>query len=237
MRLLWRKLLAASAALVLLQACGDSDDAASDAEPPTDGSPDGAPPDTGDPGADAAPDDAITYAVGEEGPAGGTIFYVDEDDNEAFDYLEAAPAGAAAETELAQPADPSLRWHEEASYVSGTDGAFGSGPENTAAILEVEEAGPQAARAADDLEVGGYDDWFLPSLNELDELHEALHQEGLGGFANDVYWSSTAQMGPQGPYYAIVEDFDPEGDLATSQVTSQHRVRPIRAGTIEDDGS
>jgi len=38
---------------------------------------------------------------------------------------------------------------------------------------------------------GVYYDWFLPSIEELQKLYENLHQEGLGNFGNDIYWSST----------------------------------------------
>lgn len=37
----------------------------------------------------------------------------------------------------------------------------------------------------------GNPDWFLPSIEELEKLYENLHLEGLGNFANEIYWSST----------------------------------------------
>jgi hypothetical protein len=38
-------------------------------------------------------------------------------------------------------------------------------------------------------EIGVYDDWFLPSKNELILMHGNLKMNGLGGFSND-YWNS-----------------------------------------------
>ena len=45
-----------------------------------------------------------------------------------------------------------------------------------------------AARVADDYSLNGYDDWFLPSKDELDELY--LNRLVVGGFAG-AYWSSS----------------------------------------------
>jgi hypothetical protein len=48
-----------------------------------------------------------------------------------------------------------------------------------------------AASVCDNLISGGYTDWYLPSKDELDMMYVNLHMQGLGGFANNLYWSST----------------------------------------------
>jgi hypothetical protein len=41
------------------------------------------------------------------------------------------------------------------------------------------------------LEFGGYKDWFLPSIDELDMMYKNLKLQGLGGFGDEWYWSSS----------------------------------------------
>ena len=44
-----------------------------------------------------------------------------------------------------------------------------------------------AARLYDDYELNGFNDWFLPSRNELNFMYGNLHLKGLGNFRNDWY--------------------------------------------------
>ncbi|MFZ4525556.1 MAG: DUF1566 domain-containing protein [Chlorobium sp.] len=46
-----------------------------------------------------------------------------------------------------------------------------------------------AKTACHDLESNGYSDWFLPDKNLLNQLW--LQKDAVGGFADDIYWSST----------------------------------------------
>lgn len=56
---------------------------------------------------------------------------------------------------------------------------------------------------SDNLEVNGYDDWFLPSDDELLRMYENLYLEGLGGFATE---GGTAEEGPYSYYWSSTED-------------------------------
>lgn len=48
-----------------------------------------------------------------------------------------------------------------------------------------------AKKKCSELELGGKDDWYLPSEGELHILHENLHKEGFGSFVAEIeYWSS-----------------------------------------------
>jgi len=48
-----------------------------------------------------------------------------------------------------------------------------------------------AVRICDDLVINGYDDWFLPSRDELNYMYGNLHLKELGNFRNDWYWTSS----------------------------------------------
>jgi hypothetical protein len=126
------------------------------------------------------------YKVGDTGPAGGIIFYVNPSAGE-WKYLEAAPAKTEVKTFWAS---------EEFSADSILDiRAVGTGKSNTEFIMKqaVAKGGgfDWAAEVCDALTVNGYDDWFLPSQDELNMMYGNLARKGLGDFKAEWYWSST----------------------------------------------
>jgi hypothetical protein len=126
------------------------------------------------------------YKIGDTGPAGGTIFYVNPMAGE-WKYLEAAPARTEVKT----------FWASEEFPVDGILDvrAVGTGKSNTEYIMKqaVSRGGgfDWAAEACDSLTVNGYDDWFLPSQDELHMMYGNLSRKGLGDFKAEEYWSST----------------------------------------------
>lgn len=164
---------------------------------------------------------------------GGTVFYVAPD--RTFGLV--APATDQSE---------GIAWSAERRIAFDSDTAIGSGAANTDRIIAEKIArGDQdvdyAAKFAKDLELNGYDDWYLPSLNELLALHEA--QDIVGGFTtNDryhsFYWSSTNHDGKylDGGYAGRVDFYTETVMLSRYEggQTLPYRLRVIRTLTVKD---
>ena len=88
-----------------------------------------------------------------------------------------------------------IRWDNGTNTTTGATGtAIGTGLANTNTIIsQLSAAGSYAAGTCADYSVteGGvtYDDWFLPSKDELYKLY--INKAAIGGFAGTYYWSST----------------------------------------------
>ena len=73
-----------------------------------------------------------------------------------------------------------------------TDITLGSGMSNTVSILTNQGPGNYAAGICDILNLNGFNDWYLPSLEELSFMYTNLFLHGLGGFLpQGYYWSSS----------------------------------------------
>ena len=120
----------------------------------------------------------VGYAVGARGPAGGIVFYDKGRYSDGWRYLEAARSDHAT----------SVEWGGGYKGIGGTSTAIGSGKANTQRIVNKLGSG-SAARICYDLVLGGYDDWFLPSRDELNELYK--QRKLVGSFASYFYWSSS----------------------------------------------
>ncbi len=97
---------------------------------------------------------------------------------------------------IAAPYDQgTLNWGCEGTSVSGTSTALGSGQSNTTKIVNTCGTSNIAARVCDNLTLYGYSDWYLPSKDELNLMHENLYLNDIGGFSMDRYWSSSQYNG------------------------------------------
>jgi hypothetical protein len=73
----------------------------------------------------------------------------------------------------------------------------GTGKANTAQIIASQGAGSYAAKLCDDLVIGVYSDWYLPSKDELNLMYTNIGQgaaaplSNVGGFVSNYYWSSS----------------------------------------------
>jgi hypothetical protein len=123
------------------------------------------------------------YRVGSLGPAGGLVFYDKGSYTDGWRYLEAAPSDCA-----------KTRWGAYQADVKGTKTSVGSGKQNTQFIVDyLKKTGETgtAAQLCAGLNTGGYQDWFLPSKDELDLMYKNLKAKGAGNFADALYWSSS----------------------------------------------
>ena len=159
-----------------------------------------------------------TYDLRDIGPAGGYIFYDKGYYSSGWRYLEAAPVS----TEWTEK-----EWGSYGTKIGGTIWSIGTGQSNTTTIvtwLNSHSETGKAAQLCDDLVYGSYSDWFLPSLIELKRMHTNLKLFGVGGFADDLYWSSSelnASIAWSLHFRAEYQDFTSKNDTV--------RVRAARA--------
>lgn len=129
--------------------------------------------------------DLPSYEIGETGPGGGVIFYIDEVDAFPWTYLEAAPI------DIVNGGVMLFEWSNvNNTFVGFTGREIGKGQANTQYIIAQPAHIYSAAKQCDDLILGGYSDWFLPSQDELNMMYLNLYLHGLGGLWHDGYWSS-----------------------------------------------
>ena len=145
---------------------------------------------------------------------GGIVFYDKGRYTDGWRYLEAAPSDQGR-----------YEWGGDETAIGGTGTGIGRGKANTEKIVaKLEDNGGDdyAAKICADLELGGYDDWFLPSKDELNELYK--HKEAVGGFSSVFYWSSSED----GSMYAWGRSFG-SGSQDDDCGGSGYRVRAVRA--------
>lgn len=91
---------------------------------------------------------------------------------------------------IAAPADHgSYLWGCHQLLIGGTSTWIGSGPGNTTAIAGGCADANCAARVSFNAVLSGYNDWVLPSKDELNLLY--LNRNIIGGFSATDYWSSS----------------------------------------------
>lgn len=163
------------------------------------------------------------YEIGDVGPAGGLIFYINPNHaRDGWRYLEAAPF------------DQSLgaKWGCFRRAVPGASAtAIGSGLQNTKDMLAACAESGSAADLCAQLSVAGIGGWFLPSMDELAEMYRNLKAKGVGDFRdagmvdNCQYWSSTQNDADMAGHIDFADDGRRHGD----DKDFPRRVRAIRA--------
>jgi hypothetical protein len=138
----------------------------------------------------------VTVAVGDF-YQGGVVFYLLVAGDIGYDANEIHGLIAA----VADQHSSSEDYLTNATANVATDTAIGTGEENTIAIIDAQGgiATSYAAGVARAYRGGGFEDWFLPSKNELNQMYlkkEAINNTTAvvnGGLdiADNMYWSST----------------------------------------------
>ena len=122
-------------------------------------------------------------------------------------------------------------WYNTSTRTGASDTAIGTGLANTNKIIASQGGTPTryAAGLARAHNGGGYNDWFLPSKDELNILY--LNKDKIGVFANvgiSFYWSSTESTIKVGKIFAWGQDMK-SGVKEESSKNSPNSVRAIRA--------
>lgn len=107
---------------------------------------------------------------------------------------------------------------------NSTETGYGTGSYNTNSIVWSQSYGDYAAKYCKDLELNGYDDWFLPSKDELNLLF--INKDAIGGFNTEdyiFYWTSSVRNRSE----AWVQSFS-WGYQKYETRTTGGRVRPVR---------
>jgi hypothetical protein len=139
---------------------------------------------------------------------GGIIFYIDGTGRHGF---------------VCAPTDQSTgaQWGCDSTEVGGTSAYLGTGQGNTVAILSGCSEVGIAAQICDDLELNGYNDWFLPSLGDLWTMWS--EKSVIGGISEASYWSSFEYNA----YYGYTQDFTNGGQYYIRKYETNY-VRAIR---------
>ncbi|AUC84293.1 hypothetical protein CW731_02810 [Polaribacter sp. ALD11] len=122
------------------------------------------------------------------------------------------------------------QWGCHGTHLAGAEGkAIGTGAQNTA---DIEAGCTRYATAADlcaNLTLNGYNDWFLPSIDELQAIFDnraainATAISNLGTSLGSYYWSSTEDYN----YWALLYHF--RAGSVSEDKFEKHGVRAVRA--------
>lgn len=160
---------------------------------------------------------AIWTSIGCTGPAGGLVFYDKREYTDGWRYLETAPIANEA----------SKQWDSGGYGTTGaTDTSIGKGKINTFRINLTRGTEGVAANYCSTLSYtpSSFNDWFLPSKDELNLMYNNLKLNGFGDFANSAYWSSS-EYSLSGAVDTVFSD----GSNLTPTKNNFFNVRPIRA--------
>ncbi len=148
------------------------------------------------------------YQLGDKGPGGGTIFYIDEF-NASGKFFEALPL-----------LGNTYSFGCTGNYI-GTGMHSGEGKTNSNQIIGI-CSGNTAASVCLGLKINGLSDWCLPSIEDLEYLQQYYNSRSVT-FSDRSFWSST----DYDPDFAYTYNFL-YSDYETRDKTEKHEVIAIR---------
>jgi hypothetical protein len=114
-------------------------------------------------------------------------------------------------------------WGCVGTDIPGADGtAIGTGAQNTVDIVSNCPDAGIAAKLCLDLVESGYNDWYLPSKDELTKVY--LNRDIIGGIPNGNYWSSSELNADDAWHVNFLN-----GDIITNNKVFGFGVRAIRS--------
>lgn len=149
------------------------------------------------------------------GPAGGWIFYDAGSTQSWGRYLEAWNANESG----------GYMWKTENTTSPGTSTLIGTGYNNTYVCMS--GANHPAANVARNATHGGYNDWFLPSKDELNQMWNNLNDHDVAGPFGYYLWSSSEWDTAGG--YAWDQLFDSDYQQEPNLKHNTYNVRAVRA--------
>ena len=170
------------------------------------------------------------YKVGDDGPAGGIIFYDCDADNDETtnDGLTSSVCGwrylEAGKSDLGNGTTYKLTWGPNTNDVYGTKLGIGEGKSNTNILKGKGIDSFPAAKACVEYNGGGKTDWFLPSKDELNLMYENLAKKNLDSSLSKTYWSSS-----EGQSNSWVQSLDTGSQTGYSRGVYEYYVRPVRS--------
>jgi TolB-like protein len=175
----------------------------------------------------AAPEPAA-YKIGDKGPAGGIVFYDKGKESDGWRYMECASDDVG-----------KTKWsgnNQGFNLVGGTKTEIGTGKRNTdiiARFMQGQGETKTPAQLCKNYDQGGFNDWFMPSKDELNQMYRNLEAKGLVTFPGANYWSSS-EISRNTVWVQRFSDGEQDGGGAHAGIESNGKgwhefsVRPIR---------
>ena len=176
------------------------------------------------------------YKIGDAGPGGGIVFYVDREGFSVYDGMGGATL--CHYLEMSRDSLGESMWYPEYSTIGSTQTGLGYGKSNTYnilnadiyAVLVLNEKNCAAYRCAlyytASTKAG---EWWLPSKDELDLMYKNAKESVLASCNSSSHWSSTEYN----KYYVCNQDFENgqhyEGENFYSSSRKDYTRNSVRA--------